>query len=384
MELTDSHRLVAESAARFTRERLAPIASEIDQRGDIPATLFVELAELGLMGVNVPARFGGSEAGAVAYALAMMEVSRGCASTAVTMAVTNMVAEVLVEFASEEHCRTHLPPILRGETLGAFALSEAGAGSDPSAIRTRATVELKGGERGYVLRGEKQWISHADQAGTIVVWAKTQGRGGATRPDDALSCFLVDGGADGLVVTRKEEKMGLRGSHTCALHLDGVWVPEDQLLGEEGDGFRVAMMALDGGRIGIASQAIGIGEAAFDAAVAYSKERKTFGTEICHHQAIQFMLADSRTELDGARLLALRAAALKEEGSRFTREASVAKLFASEVAWKVCDRALQVHGGYGYTSDYPVERHLRDARVTRIYEGTSEIQRMVIARSVLS
>lgn len=383
--LTETQALVEETARRFRSERLAPLASSIDREGSIPLPVLQELATLGLMGVNVSSGQGGSGAGVGAYALAMMQIARGCAATAVTMAVTNMVAEVIEMFGSQEQRDQRLPAILEGKGLGAFALSEADAGSDPSALQTRATPTgstAKTGVPGYTLDGIKQWISHADTASTLVVWARTpkpQGRDGSAE----LTCFLVDGDAPGLSITRTEEKLGLNGSHTCTVSLDGVHVTEGDRLGAEGDGFRIAMMALDGGRIGIAAQSVGIAEAALEAAVAYAKERKTFGVPIGDHQAIQWMLADSRSELDAARLLTLRAAALKEQGQPFSREASMAKLYASEAAWRVCDRALQIHGGFGYTRDYPVERHLRDARVTRIYEGTSEIQRLVIARSIL-
>jgi alkylation response protein AidB-like acyl-CoA dehydrogenase len=247
-------------------------------------------------------------------------------------------------------------------------------------MRTTATRD---GE-GWVLNGTKQWISHADDAEVLVLWARTGGAGSR-----GLSCFLVEGKPDGLRISGKEEKMGLRGSHTCSLEIDQLRLPADALLGEEGEGFRIAMMALDGGRIGIASQALGIGEAALAAATAYAKDRQTFGKAIAEHQAIQFFLADSRMELEASRLLTLRAAQMKDEASAsssapsFTQAASMAKLYASEAAGRVCDRALQVHGGYGYTQDFPVERHVRDVRVTRIYEGTSEIQRIVIGRGAL-
>jgi alkylation response protein AidB-like acyl-CoA dehydrogenase len=336
--------------------------------------------------VNIPASLGGAEAGVVSYALAMMEIARACASTAVTMAVTNMVAEVIARFGNDAQRERHVPKLTSGEyAAGAFALSEPEAGSDPGSMRT--TAERVPG--GWVLRGQKQWITSGAHAGVIVVWARTGGLhdGAASGPKPqgtkGISCFLVEGGTPGLKPGKAEDKLGLRASNTVPLTFDDCKIPHDALLGEENQGFKVAMMALDGGRIGIASQAIGIATAALEEATEYARQRKQFGKSIGDFQAIQWMLADSATELDAARLLALRAARMKEQGVAFTREASMAKLFASEAAGRICDRAVQIHGGYGYVRDFPAERHLRDVRVTRIYEGTSEIQRMVIARHVL-
>ncbi len=311
----------------------------------------------------------------MAYSLAMTEIARACASTAVTMAVTNMVAEVIAKFGSEAQKERYVPRLVAGEIgPGAFALSEPEAGSDPGSMRT--TAERVPG--GFVLRGQKQWITSGGRAGVLVVWAMTGGPG--TR---GISTFLVERGTPGMKPGKHEDKLGLRASETVPITFDDCRVPEDALLGQEGQGFRVAMMALDGGRIGIASQAIGIATAALEEATAYAKERKQFGRPIADFQAIQWMLADSATELDAARLLTLRAATLKEAHRPFTREASMAKLYASEAANRVCNRAVQVHGGYGYVRDFAAERHLRDVRATTIYEGTSEIQRTVIARSVL-
>jgi alkylation response protein AidB-like acyl-CoA dehydrogenase len=376
LDLTDTQKLIARTARDYAERVLRPVASELDRTERFPLEIVKGLADLGLMGVNLPAELGGAEAGVVAYALAMMEIARGCASTAVTMAVTNMVAEVIARFGSPAQRERHVPRITSGEHVtGAFALSEPEAGSDPGAMRTTAERTADG----WILRGQKQWITNGAYAGVTVVWARTGGPG--TR---GISTFLVEGGTPGFKPGKPEEKMGLRASNTVPLTLDDVLVPHDALLGEENQGFKVAMMALDGGRVGIASQAIGIATAALEEAVEYAKQRKQFGKAIGDYQAIQWMLADSATELDAARLLTLRAALMKEQGVPFSREASMAKLFASEAAGKICDRAVQIHGGYGYVRDFPAERHLRDVRVTRIYEGTSEIQRMVIARHVLS
>jgi alkylation response protein AidB-like acyl-CoA dehydrogenase len=305
----------------------------------------------------------------------MMEVARGCASTAVTMAVTNMVGEVITCFGSEDQRQRYVPRLTSGEYVaGAFALSEPEVGSDPGAMHT--TAEPSGD--GWVLQGQKQWITSGAHAGVMVVWARTGGPG-----TKGISAFLVEGGTPGLKIGKHEDKLGLRASNTVPLTFEDCRIPANALLGVKDGGFRIAMMALDGGRIGIASQAIGIATAALEAATQYAKERKQFGKPIGEFQAIQWMLADSRTELDAARLLTLRAAQMKEAGRPFSREAAMAKLFASEASNRIVNRCLQVHGGYGYVRDFPVERHLRDARVTTIYEGTSEIQRTVIARTAL-
>ncbi len=375
-ELDETQRMVQEAARDFATRAILPRARDIDRDAAIPREILKGLADLGLFGVNVPESLGGAGAGTIAYSLAMTEIGRACASTAVTMAVSNMVAEVLAAFGTERVRQEFVPRLCDGSLVaGSFALSEPEAGSDPGAMR--ATARRDGD--GWVLDGSKQWITSGDFAGVFVVWARTGGPG--TR---GISAFAVDANTPGLSVGHHEDKMGLRGSSTTALHFEGCRVPSDALLGQENGGFKIAMMALDGGRIGIASQALGIGEAALEKAVAYAQQRSAFGGPLADKQAIQFMIADSRTELDVARLLTLRAAWLKQEGKPFSQQAAMAKLWSSENAWKVCDRALQVHGGYGYVREYDVERHLRDVRVSRIYEGTSEIQRIVIARGALS
>jgi len=375
LELTETQQLIARTARDYAERVIRPAAADLDRESRFPTEILKGLADLGLMGVNVPAALGGAEAGAVAYALAMMEIARACASTAVTMSVTNMVAEVIATFGSEAQRERHVPRITSGEYVaGAFALSEPEAGSDPGGMRT--TAERVPG--GWILRGQKQWITSGDRAGVLVVWARTGGPG--TR---GISAFLVEGGTPGLKPGKHEDKLGLRASSTVPLTLDDCRVPEDALLGSENGGFKIAMMALDGGRIGISSQAIGIATAALEEATDYAKQRKQFGKPIADYQGIQWPLADSRVELDAARMLTLRAASLKEAGRPFSAEAAMAKVYASEAANRICNRCLQIHGGYGYVRDFPAERHLRDVRVTTIYEGTSEIQRTVIARSVL-
>jgi alkylation response protein AidB-like acyl-CoA dehydrogenase len=379
-ELNETQSLVRKSARDFAERHIAPLAAELDRDERFPRDILRGLAELGLMGVNIPAALGGAEAGVVAYSLAMTEVARACASTAVTMAVTNMVGEVITTFGTEDQKRLHVPRLTSGDyTAGAFALSEPGAGSDPAGMSTQARRT----KDGWVLDGQKQWITSGSEAGVMVVWARTD-EPGDRRAHRGISCFLVERGIPGLRIGKKEDKLGLRASETVALSFEECVLPESALLGDEGQGFRIAMMALDGGRIGIASQALGIATAAQEAAVAYARDRKQFGKPIADFQAIQWMIADSATELDAGRLLTLRAAWLKERGGAvFSSEAAIAKVFSSEAAWRICDRALQIHGGYGYVKDFPVERHLRDVRVTRIYEGTSEIQRTVIARGLL-
>ncbi|MBI4953639.1 MAG: acyl-CoA dehydrogenase family protein [Myxococcales bacterium] len=378
-DLTETQALIQKTARDYANERLVPVAAELDREGRFPREQLRGLAELGLMGVNVPAALGGAEAGVVSYALAMMEIARGCASTAVTMAVSNMVGEVIARFGTAAQRERHVPRITGGEyAAAAFALSEPGAGSDPGGMTTEAVRR----DGGFVLNGAKQWITSGEQAGVMVVWARTDSAE-ARRGPRGLSAFLVEAGTPGLRVGKHEDKLGLRASNTVPLVLEDCFIPEDALLGELDQGFRVAMMALDGGRIGIGAQSVGIATAALEAACAYALERKQFGKPIADFQAIQWMIADSRTELEAARLLVLRAAERKERGVPFSAEAAMAKVFASEAAGRICDRALQVHGGYGYVRDYPVERHYRDVRVTRIYEGTSEVQRTVIARACL-
>lgn len=369
----ETQALIARTARDFAERVIMPVAPELDRTERYPHDVLRGLAELGLMGVNIPASLGGSEAGAVSYSLAMMEIARGCGSTAVLMAVTNMVGEVINRFGTDEQRNKYNPRLCSGEyAAGSFALSEPEAGSDPGSMRTVAERTSSG----WVIRGQKQWITSGGYAGIFIVWARTGGPG--TR---GLSAFLVEGGTKGLTAGKPEDKLGLRASNTVPLTFDDCEVPEDALLGHEGEGFKIAMMALDGGRIGIASQAVGIGTAALEKATQYAKDRKQFGKPIGDFQALQWTLADCRTELDAARLLALRAAWLKDAKKPFSAEAAMAKLYASETANRVCQKALQMHGGYGYVREYGVERHLRDVRVTTIYEGTSEVQRLVIARN---
>jgi alkylation response protein AidB-like acyl-CoA dehydrogenase len=379
LELNETQQMVQKSARDYATKYIAPKAAEIDKKSLFPRELIQGLADLGLMAVNVPEAYGGSGAGVVSYALAMQEVARACSSTAVTMAVTNMVGEVIATFGTEEQRTQYCTGLASGALVaGAFALSEADAGSDPGGM---ATTAVKDGDA-WVLNGSKQWITSGAYAGVFVVWARTGDR--ATLPGTrGLSCFLVDGGSKGLKIGRAEDKMGLRGSNTVPLEFENLRVKESALLGPLNGGFKIAMMALDGGRIGVSAQAIGIARAALEASVQYARDRKQFDKPIAEFQATQWKLADMKTELDAAHLLCMRAASLKEADRPFSQEASMAKMFASEAANRICNKAVQIHGGYGYTREFPVERLLRDVRVTMIYEGTSEVQRIVIARGAL-
>jgi hypothetical protein len=375
LEPSDAQRAVQEKARAFARERVAPAAAANDREGRFPHELVRGLAGLGLLAVNVPEEHGGAGAGAVAYALALMEVAAADCATAVTMAVTNMVGETLARFGSDEQRRRHLPRLASAEyPAGAFALSEPQAGSDAAALRTRA---VRRGD-GWVLDGEKQWITSGDVAGVIVVWARTDPASAGAR---GVTAFLVEGGTPGLSVGRHERKMGIRASSTVSLSFDACELADSARLGAVGDGFGIALAALDGGRIGIAAQATGTIRAALEASVRHAKDRIAAGAPV--DQAIHLAIADMATDHEAARLLTLRAACEKEAGRPFTRQASMAKLFASEAAQRAVSRAVDLHGARGTTGALPVERLFRDARVQTIYEGTSEIQRLVIARELL-
>ena len=375
-DLSDTQAAVVATARAVARDVVAPRAREGDRTGRFPSDIIRELGKVGLLAVNVPEELGGAAAGPVAYVLAMMEIAAADCAVAVTMAVTNMVGEVIARFGTPEQAQRCCPRLASAEWLaGSFALSEPQAGSDATALATRAE---RCGDR-WVLNGEKQWITSGDQAGVIVVWARSAPGPGA----QGITAFLVEAGTPGLHVGRHEQKMGIRASSTVSLAFEDCAIPDSAVLGQVGEGFKIAMAALDGGRTGIASQATGTIRAALDAATQYARDRRAFGQPIAEFQAIRFMLADMRTDHDAARLMTLRAAALKEAGRPFTREASIAKLFASEVSQRAVSKAVQVHGGYGYVDEFSVERLFRDARVQTLYEGTSEIQRLVIARELL-
>ncbi len=374
---TGAQGAIRDEARAFARERLAPVAKSLSDEERFPVELLREAARRKLMGVNVPLQYGGAQAGSLALSLALMEIAEADASFAVAVSVTNMVAEVVCAFGTEAQRDRFLPPLVSGEAVcGAFALSEPESASDAAAMRTVA--ERRG--NAFVLDGAKQWISHGGYAGLMVVWARSDR---AQKGARGISAFAVERGTPGLVVGKPEEKMGLRSSATVPLSFEGCAVPAENLLGKEGEGFKLAMMALDGGRIGIASQAVGVARAALKASRRRLQERESAGEPSAELESLRFQLADTATQLKAAELMAARAAWLKESGRPFTREASMAKLYGSEMAQRACDRALQIHGPLGGTDAFPVERYFRDARVQTIYEGTSEIQRLVIARDLL-
>jgi alkylation response protein AidB-like acyl-CoA dehydrogenase len=370
-ELSAEQREIKTLTREFAEAEIEPHAAEWDREHRFPRELYDRLAELGLMGVCVPEDLGGAGADFLSYILVLEELSRADAGVGVTVAVHTSAATLpIVVNGTPEQCERHVPLLARGERLGAFALTEAESGSDAASLRARAERDGDG----WRITGRKQWATNARYAGTIILFART---------DAGISCFVVDGDSEGLEVSKEEEKLGLNSSSTADVVLDGVRVDADRLLGEEGKGFAIAMQTLDGGRIGIASQAVGIAQAAYDAARAYALERRQFGKRIADFQAIQWKLADMATEIEAARMLVYRAAWLREQGQPHTEAGAMAKLFASSTARRQTAEAIQVLGGYGYTKEFPVERYYRDAKITEIYEGTSEIQRLVIARETL-
>jgi alkylation response protein AidB-like acyl-CoA dehydrogenase len=373
---TDEQLMIAGAAREYAERRLRPGAAERDRTGAFPLDEIRGLAELGLLAMKVPTDDGGSGTDNVGYVLAMQAIAEACASTAVILASSNLASKILSDHASPEQKQRWLRPYAEG-ALGpaSFALSEPGCGSDAAALTTMARPTDDGG---FSLTGQKMWITSGAHAGIHVVFARTDGPG-----PDGISCFVVERGTPGLEIGKEEDKMGQRASGTCALAFDDCRVPAANLIGRRGGGYRIAMSALGAGRVGIAALSLGLAEAAFDAAVRYARERRAFGQVLTDFQNTQFVLADSRTELDAAWLLMLRAARLLDAGDKAAAETSMAKLYASEACGRVVDRAVQLHGGYGYSREYDVERIYRDARVTRIYEGTNEIQRLVIARELL-
>jgi len=375
-KFTEEQLAVRDAARDFAQNVLKPGVIERDIHAKFPEEEAKQLGELGFLGMMVDPKYGGGGMDTVSYVLAMEEISKVDASMAVCMSVCNsLVCWGLERFGSEEQKEKFLAPIARGEKIGAFCLSEPEAGSDATSQRT--TAEDKGDY--YLLNGTKNWITNGSSASIYIVIAQTDKEKGHR----GINAIVVERGMEGFIVGEKEDKMGIRGSDTHTLIFNDVKVPKANRLGEEGFGFKFAMQTLGGGRIGIASQAMGIASGALDLAVAYSKERKTFGKEIHKHQGIAFKLADMATQVHAARLMCLNAASLKDQGEDFAEEASMAKLYASEIAQSVTSEAVQIHGGYGYVREYHVERLMRDAKITQIYEGTSEIQKIVISRSIL-
>ena len=372
---TDEQRMIRDTARDFARAELAPNAARWDDEGYVPDATIAKMGELGLMGMLVPEEWGGIGADYLAYALAMEEIAAGCASAAVLMSVQNgLGCGCILSWGTEEQKRRWLPKLAGGEAYACFALTEPQAGSEANNLRTRATLD--GGQ--WKLDGTKQFITGGKRAHYAIVFAVTDPELGKK----GLSAFVVPTDTRGFLPQKLEDKLGIRGSDTCAILMEDCRIPEDHMLGARGKGLAVALSNLEGGRIGIAAQAVGIARAALEAAVAYAKERRQFGKAIVEHQSVGNLLADMQTRLNASRLLVHHAAHLRAAGQPCLAEASQAKLFASESAEWIASKAIQVHGGYGYLKDYPVERHYRDARITQIYEGTSEIQRLLIAREL--
>ena len=376
-ELTEEQSLVLSTARDFAKREVEPKAAALDKEARWPSEILAQMAELGFLGMAIPEAHGGAGLDHLSYALVVEEISRACASTGVIMSVNNsLFCDPVYKFGTDEQKARVLTPVASGQKLGAFGLTEPSSGSD---ARTMKTVAEAQGDGGFLLNGAKNWITNGPHAEFILVFAVST----VDPVKPRHTALLLQKGMPGFSVAEPDHKLGIHAAHSATIFFENVKVPKENIVGEVGNGFKVAMSTLDGGRIGIAAQAVGIAQAAFEKAVAYSKERESFGGVIANLQAIQFMLADMATELEAARLLVMRAASLKDQGKKHNAEASMAKLFASEMATRVCHKAIQIHGGYGYSTEYDVERHYRDARITEIYEGTSEIQRMVVANSLL-
>ncbi|AWB58792.1 MULTISPECIES: acyl-CoA dehydrogenase family protein [unclassified Colwellia] len=379
LSLTEEQIMIQDMARKFADSELAPVAAKLDETTDQALFLknLAKLNELGFMGLNIKAEYGGVEAGTVAFSLAITEIARACASTAVTTSVTNMVAEVIQAVGNEEQKNKYLPKICSGEyRAGGFCLTEATAGSDPAGMKTQA---VKDGDD-YIINGSKLYITSGSFADVFVVWAVTDP---AAKKGKGISCFIVEASTDGITIGKAEEKMGQKASPTNEVHFNNCRVPASAMMGAENKGFGVAVGELAGGRIGIGSLALGVGLAALDYAKAYIVDRKQFGQSLSNFQGLQWKLAERYTEMEAARLLLMQAAYTKDQGQPFGMAASMAKLFATENANKACYDALQLMGGAGYVKEYPLERMARDVRVTSIYEGTSEIQKVIIARELL-
>jgi len=376
LELTDEQQMIQAMAREFAESEIAPIAGEIDREARYPHETIKRMGELGLMGIFIPEKWGGAGADTVSYALALVEIARACGSHAVVMSVNNsLFCDPIYKFGDDTQREKFLRPVASGHEKGCFALTEPQAGSDAT---NQETLAVRDGEH-YVVNGRKLFVTSGREASVAMVFCQTDRAQG----HHGISALLIEKGTPGFLVSKLEDKLGIRASDTAELVFEDCRVPVANRLGEEGMGFTIAMKALDGGRIGIAAQALGLASGACDRAIAYARERKSFGVLIAQHQMVQWMLADMTTAIEGARLLVLRAAALKDAGQPYGTASAMAKLFASEIAMKVTTDAVQVHGGYGFIKEYEVERYFRDAKITQIYEGTSQIQKLVIARAVL-
>jgi alkylation response protein AidB-like acyl-CoA dehydrogenase len=375
-ELTEEQRMVKEAAADFAKNTLLPQAQEFDEKEEIPKEIYKQLAELGYLGMLLPEEHGGSNLDFASYVCAMEEFAKACAALEIALSVHNsLVCDAILNFGTEDQKKKYLPSLARGEKIGAYSLTEPGSGTDAGSLRTTALPE---GDR-YLVNGTKTFVTNGGIADLFVVFVLTN----PELKSKGISCLLVDKGAEGFSIGVNEKKMGIKGSDTRELSFADCKIPKENVLGEENKGFRIALSLLNSGRIGVGAQCVGIAQAAFEEALKYSKERVQFGQPICNFQGIAFKLADMATQIEAARLLVYRAAHLKSKGEKCNIEASMAKLFASEMANRVVNEAVQIHGGYGYMKEYPVERYFRDARVTEIYEGTSEAQRIVISRDLL-
>jgi butyryl-CoA dehydrogenase len=376
LALSEEQALLQRTVREFAEAEVRPLARAIDESGEFPRDTFRKAAELGLTAIAIPERFGGAGFDHTSYAIAIEEISRVCASTGVILSVQNsLYADPIFRFGTEMQKEKFLAPFARGERIGCYALTEPQAGSNAAALRTTATLR---GDR-YLINGAKAWITNGGVADAAIVYVNTD----PDRGEKGITALLVERGTPGFRVGKEEKKLGIHATACTELSFTDCEVPAENRLGAEGEGYKIALSTLDGGRIGIAAQATGIAQGAFDQGLEYARQRQAFGHPIADFQAIQFMLADMATEIDAARLLVRKAAWKQDSGARFTTEASIAKLFASEMATRVTHRAMQIHGGYGYSREYPVERMYRDARITEIYEGTSEIQRLIIASAVL-
>lgn len=376
LELNDQQKMIQKMVKEFAEKEIAPVAAELDQKEEYPTKILEKMAKLGLLGTIIPTEYGGAGLDTISYATVVEEISRKCASTGVITSVHNsLVAWPIMKYGIEEQKKKYLPILAKGEKIGAFAGTEPNAGSDLGAMQTSAV--LKGNN--YIINGNKTFITSGSKAGIIILFAVTDKSAGPK----GISAFIVESDMKGYKVGTIYEKLGINASKTSELIFEDMEVPKENLLGKEGEGFKIALSTLDGGRIGIAAQAVGIAQAALDESIEYSKQRQQFGRPLAKFQAIQWMIADMATRIEASRYLVYNAAYAKDKGGRFSKEAAMAKLFASETAMEAVIKAVQIHGGYGYTKEYTVERLFRDAKITEIYEGTSEVQRMVIAGSLL-
>ena len=376
LELNDQQKMIQKMVKEFAEKEIAPIAAELDQKEEYPTKILEKMAKLGLLGTIIPTEYGGAGLDTISYATVVEEISRKCASTGVITSVHNsLVAWPIMKYGTEEQKKKYLPILAKGEKIGAFAATEPNAGSDLGAMQTSAVLN----GNNYIINGNKTFITSGSEAGIIILFAVTDKSAGPK----GISAFIVESDMKGYKVGSIYEKLGINASKTSELIFEDMEVPKENLLGKEGEGFKIALSTLDGGRIGIAAQAVGIAQAALDESIEYSKQRQQFGRPLAKFQAIQWMIADMATRIEASRYLVYNAAYVKDNGGRFSKEAAMAKLFASETAMEAVIKAVQIHGGYGYTKEYTVERLFRDAKITEIYEGTSEVQRMVIAGSLL-